>query len=149
MHWQLTWQVTFWTMVQVWRLCNKAGCNWQTAECSCMSVCILAKPDPKHSTKVSMCGHLNVGILTTIYYPLRIVLGGCIIFLVWSCDALDCIEGAQSIMNLLIIMRFVELKLILLREALQIPLSEEWWFLDVILLLLSLVWLVNDAIRLI
>ena len=46
-------------------------------------------------------------------------------YLVLSCKALDCIEGAQSIMNLLSIMRFVELKLILLRESLQTPLSEE------------------------
>ena len=52
---------------------------------------------------------------------------------IWSHDALDCIEGAMWIMNVFIIMlinmRFVEWKLLLYREALQILLSEEWFLL--------------------
>ena len=30
MHWQHTWQLTFWTMVRVWRSRDKAGCEWQS-----------------------------------------------------------------------------------------------------------------------
>ena len=30
MHWQYAWQLTFWTMVWVWRSRDKAGCEWQS-----------------------------------------------------------------------------------------------------------------------
>ena len=30
MHWQHSRQLTFWTMVRVWRSCDKAGCDWQS-----------------------------------------------------------------------------------------------------------------------
>ena len=30
MHWQYTWQLTFWTMVLVWQSRDKAGCEWHS-----------------------------------------------------------------------------------------------------------------------